>query len=365
MSRPDTNNFESLFLRNAPLLDTRAPVEFARGAFPQSINLPLMDDDQRQQVGVCYKERGQDAAIALGHRLVSDGVKEERVSAWRNFAEEHPEGYLYCFRGGLRSATVQQWLREAGLDYPLVLGGYKAMRNYLLEVLEACCKDAHFILIAGATGCGKTRVIEQLSRACDLEGLACHRGSAFGHLIVEQPTQISFENALAVALMQLLNGKSGPVFLEDEGKLIGRLSLPAVLRARMQGAPMLVIEEPLASRVNIVVEDYVIDLGERYTKVFGTEGALRHQQRLQSDIQRISKRLGGERTARVRGALDEAFWSHDARLHRAWITMLLEEYYDPMYRYQIDRRQGEIVFRGDREAVLYQAQTMGGASCKR
>ena len=95
-----------------------------------------MTDEERALVGTCYKEHGQDEAIRLGHKLVSGKTKEERMAGWIEFARKHPEGYLYCFRGGLRSRTTQQWLKETGVNYPLVIGGYKALRNALLTELE-------------------------------------------------------------------------------------------------------------------------------------------------------------------------------------------------------------------------------------
>ncbi len=141
------------------MMDMRAPLEFAKGAFPGAHSLPLMTDEERAAVGRCYKREGQQAAITLGHELVSGEVKARRLAAWVDFARRHPSGYLYCFRGGLRSQTVQQWLREAGIDYPLVLGGYKAMRRFLLEELERSVAAADIVLVAGKTGTGKTRVI--------------------------------------------------------------------------------------------------------------------------------------------------------------------------------------------------------------
>ena len=156
--RADTDNYREIFLRGVPLFDTRAPVEFARGAFPAAINLPLMSDSEREQVGIRYKLAGQSAAIELGNELVCGATKEARTRAWCNFAKEHPQGYQYCFRGGLRSQTSQLWMRDAGCEYPLVLGGYKAMRRFLLDQLELSIRAARFVLIAGKTGTGKTRV---------------------------------------------------------------------------------------------------------------------------------------------------------------------------------------------------------------
>ena len=122
MIREDTADYHSLFLQDTPLIDTRAPVEFARGAFPCAVNLPLMTDDERRRVGICYKEQGQQAAIELGRRLVNGDLRARRIESWCRFAREHPEGYIYCFRGGLRSTTAREGMREAGVDYPLLQG---------------------------------------------------------------------------------------------------------------------------------------------------------------------------------------------------------------------------------------------------
>jgi tRNA 2-selenouridine synthase len=102
MQRPnDSNDYRRIFLYDVPILDTRAPLEFARGAFPCAVNVPLMNDEEREQVGRCYKASGQQAALELGHQLVRGSVKDQRVAAWKNFVAEHPQGYLYCFRVGL------------------------------------------------------------------------------------------------------------------------------------------------------------------------------------------------------------------------------------------------------------------------
>ncbi len=103
----------------------------AKGAFPNTVNRPLMNDIERQKIGTSYKQHGQQAAIC-GHELVCGALKAERLAAWKAFAEANPNGYLYCFRGGLRSQIVQRWLKQdAGIDYPRVIGGYKALRNFL------------------------------------------------------------------------------------------------------------------------------------------------------------------------------------------------------------------------------------------
>ncbi len=361
-TRPDTDDYRALLLADAPMMDVRSPAEFAQGAFPSAHSLPLMSDDERTQVGICYKEKGQAAAIELGHELVSGAVRQQRMAAWTNFARIHPDGYLYCFRGGLRSQTVRQWLRDAGLDYPLVKGGYKAMRRFLLEELERSVAAASLVLISGKTGTGKTRVIAQLPRGVDLEGLAGHRGSTFGQLPQAQPSQIEFENALSIGLMKLLDQGAAPIFLEDEGHLIGRINLPDALRLKMKEAPMLVVQQSLAERIDVVVDDYVLDLGRRYEAAYGEQGARIHSEKLQQDLIRIRKRLGGERFQMVSTLMTAAFaeqWrSGNLDLHREWVGVLLEKYYDPMYDYQLSQRGGRQLFCGDREAILTRAREL-------
>ena len=113
--RPDTDDYESLFFNDTPMFDTRAPIEFKKGAFLHTLSLPLMTDIERAKVGTCYKRDGQDAAIKLGHRLVSGKTKQARMALWLDFANKNPNGYLYCFRGDLRSHTTQAWLADAWL----------------------------------------------------------------------------------------------------------------------------------------------------------------------------------------------------------------------------------------------------------
>jgi tRNA 2-selenouridine synthase len=177
----DCTDYRDIFLNDRPMMDARAPVEFLKGSFPGVVNLPLMNDHERQRVGTCYKQHGQQAAVELGHQLVSGAIKTERVQAWADFARAHPDGLLYCFRGGLRSQIVQQWLKdEAGIDYPRVGGGYKAMRTFLLDTMDQAVAQCDFVLLGGMTGTGKTEVLTQLNNGLDLEGYANHRGSSFG-----------------------------------------------------------------------------------------------------------------------------------------------------------------------------------------
>ena len=356
--RSDTADYRKLFLDGVPLLDARAPVEFARGAFPGASNLPLMTDDERRQVGLRYKEQGQDAAIALGHRLVSGETKAARVEAWARFARAHPDGYLYCFRGGLRSQIVQQWLRdEAGIAYPRVVGGYKAMRTYLMEALTAAVDECEWMVLGGLTGSGKTELIAASGAGIDLEGHAVHRGSSFGRRAMPQPTQIDFETRLAIDVLRRRAEGHARLIVEDEGRFIGSRDVPLALYQRMQRSPVVWIEESFEARVTRVLQDYVVGLSAEFMEARGREaGFATFAQRLSQALAHIERRLGGTRYLRLSAMLAQALTRQaqhgDVHAHRVWITVLLQQYYDPMYVHQRAKIEPRIVFRGTRPEVL-------------
>lgn len=355
-ARADTADYRAIFLAAVPLLDVRAPVEFSAGAFPGAVNIPLLTDDERAQVGTLYRQQGQQAAIALGHQLVRDAVKAERMARWIAFTTQHPDGYLYCFRGGLRSQTVQQWLRAAGVDYPLIVGGYKAIRQFLLAELDRLAVSMPIAIVGGHTGCGKTRVIQAIKCAVDLEALAQHRGSSFGRLPGGQPTQIDFENALAIALLRATIDPKKNIWLEDESRMIGRCAIPLNLRAQMEQAPVVLIGEPLESRVQVVLEDYVVGGLSQYEQVYGVDGFAMFSANLLSSLDRVQKRLGGLMHGKARTlmtqALDAQRLRGDTGLHHGWIELLLTHYYDPMYDWQLTQKRGEVLFRGRRSEVI-------------
>ncbi|MBU0808555.1 MAG: tRNA 2-selenouridine(34) synthase MnmH [Gammaproteobacteria bacterium] len=355
--RDNSSDYRDIFLNDRPLMDARAPVEFLKGAFPGVLNLPLMNDIERQKVGTCYKQHGQDAAIELGHQLVGGQVKAERVEAWATFAKANPSGYLYCFRGGLRSQITQQWLKEAGIDYPRVIGGYKAMRTFLLETTLQAVAECNFVVVGGMTGTGKTEVISALTNSIDLEGHANHRGSSFGKRATVQPGQIDFENRLAIDILKQRAAGTQQFVLEDESRLVGTCSLPLELYQGMQEYPLVWLEDSFEGRVERILGDYVIDLCAEFIRVHGIEDGFRlFAERLLQSLSNIQKRLGGERYQRLlaimQAALDEQQRSGNVDLHRGWIEGLLREYYDPMYAFQRESKAARIEFAGEQAAVI-------------
>lgn len=345
-----------IFINNTPLLDVRAAGEFARGAFPQASNIPLLDDAQHHQIGIRYKQAGQQAAIDLGHQLINDEVKASRLAAWQEHLARFPDSLLYCFRGGLRSQIVQQWLQESGHDIVRIKGGYKAMRRFLLDTLQAEILRREFLVIAGKTGCGKTRLLNFLPASIDLEGDANHRGSAFGRRVSAQPSQIDFENRLAIDFLKLSVYNRSRIFLEDESRAIGSLSLPAELSAKMRSAPLAVIEEPLDSRVQVILDDYILANYRDYRAQHPESTFVKFAAFLTGSLERIKKRLGAVNHQLILASMESALGTQestgDTAGHRVWIEQLLRDYYDPMYDYQLSKKLDRVVFRGTRDEFL-------------
>ena len=356
--RPDTEQYRELFLRDVPLMDARAPIEFNKGAFPGALNLPLMNDEERHQVGICYKQHGQEAAIALGNKLVSGPLKAERLQAWAQFTQDHPDGYLYCFRGGLRSLITQTWLREElGIRYPRIVGGYKAMRSYLMDNLEQTVSSARFQVLGGMTGTGKTDVLQQLSHSLDLEGYAHHRGSSFGKHATAQPTQIDFEHRLSIAMLKKSAQGQQDFILEDESQTIGHCSLPLSLYRGMQQWPIIWLEDSLENRITRIVRDYVENLHAEFTEQHDPRtGFALFAEQLRLSLSRITKRLGHQRYQQLAAIMNAALLEQERSGildgHREWIGGLLTQYYDPMYAYQREQKADRVIFQGDAAAVL-------------
>ncbi len=361
---PLLEDYAALFLQQRPLIDLRAPCEFAEGAFPTAINLPLMSDSERAAVGTCYKQQGQQAAIALGHQLVRGDVREQRLLGWLTQISQHPETVIYCFRGGLRSQTVQQWLAERGCVVPRVAGGYKALRQFLLQTLEQITTHSPLWLVTGMTGRGKTDLLARVPAAIDLEAHANHRGSSFGGLPQGQPSNINFENGLAIELLQRERRGQTHLVMEDESRMIGRCTLPLPLFSTMERAPLILLEAPLAERVARIRRQYVDELLAQFVRQLGDEQAARQalSDFLQQAMAKLERRLGGDRYRLLRGELLDAlaaqFDHADGSGHRLWIERLLSDYYDPLYQRSLRANSERIVFRGEADACLAYLQQL-------
>jgi tRNA 2-selenouridine synthase len=384
---PTSKAYKEILLHNTPMIDVRAPMEFAKGALPGAVNLPFINDQERHLIGLCYKEKGQQAAINLGHQLVAGDIKKQRVMAWEQFLDKHPNALIYCARGGLRSQISQQWLLSSGIECKRIAGGFKLMRQFLLQYLDDTCSRGGFTLLSGMTGTGKTDILKTLNTSIDLEGHANHKGSSFGRQLSEQPAQIDFENNLTIALLNVREKHCGKrLILEDESRNIGGLHLPVVLSAAMATSDMVVIDLPIEERIEKLWQEYVV---QRYAQtlahyhVLCQQGEGEAQQgrhsagqmvdqsayqnagqdlgeqafadHLYDSLLRIQKRLGSERTKEILSLMKAALQCQhidNFHSHKDWLRAITVDYYDPMYRYQLEKNEDRVVFRGNRQRVM-------------
>lgn len=354
---------KNIFLENVPFIDVRAPVEFAQGHLPGAVNFPILDDAERALIGTIYKQQGNAAAVQKGFEIVSGAVKEGRVQQWRSFIEAHPQTILYCFRGGQRSRITQGWLRDIGIERPLIVGGYKKARQFLMDELGRASTSRPFLVLSGSTGSGKTKFIrslETLYPSLDLEKGACHRGSAFGATTEPQPTQVNFENTLSVSLLKL-EQKFLPqqsILVEDESRMIGRVSVPEILFLQMRASPVIWLVEPLDVRVQNIFEDYILQtaIGNLGAEEGSEQRALGVFAQYKKAVLAIQKKLGGLRATEVYADIERAesdFVEHrDLKGNTVWIEKLLRYYYDPLYLGSLERRQVQIAFKGSSGEAL-------------
>lgn len=347
-------NIRQLLANETPIIDVRAPIEFNQGAMPNAINLPLMNNEERAAVGTCYKQHGSQKAVELGHQLVKGEIKAHRVAAWREACERFPSGFICCARGGMRSHIVQKWLAEIGIDYPLIEGGYKALRQATIEMTNELVQRP-IILIGGCTGNGKTTLVRSLPEGIDLEGFAHHRGSSFGRTVEAQFAQATFENYLAVDMLKKSPYHSRWV-LEDEGRAIGANGLPESLRIQMATAHLVVVDDPFERRMARLKEEYFDRMTHDFIEAYGEEkGWQEYSDYLHHGLYAIRRRLGAQRAAELTQLLDNALAaqkiSANTEVHFSWLSPLLKEYYDPMYRYQLSKKQDKIIYTSSYEEV--------------
>ena len=294
-----------------PIVDVRSPAEFASGHVTGAISIPLFADDERAIVGTIYKQKGKKDAIEKGLEIVGP-----KMAALAKKAEDvAPDGKLgvYCWRGGMRSNRMAWLFEQVGLNCTVIEGGYKAYRN---EVLNRFSELPNLVVLDGPTGSGKTDLLHALRDAgeqvLDLEGVANHKGSAFGSIGQKpQPTSQQFQNNLHSELSKL-DGKKR-IWIEREGMTIGKVYLPQPLWAQMRTSKCIAMEVPTQLRIDRLVADY----GEAPTAD------------LEASIKKLQQRLGSQN---MNQALQ---WLAEGEL--ANIAELLLKYYDKQYSFSKDK----------------------------
>jgi tRNA 2-selenouridine synthase len=240
------------------IIDARSPAEFALDHIPGAINCPVLDDDERRIVGTLYAQQGAFEARRVGGGMVAANLAKHLAGA---FADKpaHWKPIVYCWRGGLRSGSMVQWMRLVGWDARQLGGGYKTFRRHVIATIEAIVPTLSFRVLCGPTGSAKTRVLHALAargeQTLDLEACAAHKGSVLGGVPgIEQPSQKAFETRLAAVLGRL--DPTREVYVEAESRKIGRIALSNALVDRLRSSPCVELVAPVDARLAYLLEDY-------------------------------------------------------------------------------------------------------------
>lgn len=307
-------------LGELPLIDVRSPGEFQAGHIPGAFNLPLFENDERAEVGTLYKQESRDAAIMAGLRIVGPKL-ESMVKTARSIAQKG-QIMVHCWRGGMRSESVAWLLDTAGFETVYVLdGGYKAFRK---EVHQTFRKKWNCWILGGMTGTGKTDILhvmrENGHQVIDLEGLANHKGSAFGGIgQADQPSTEHFENLFCMALKEL--DQSKVIWLENESHNLGIVNIPLDFLDQMKASPVIHFDLPKELRIQRLVHEY----GDQEIEA------------LEIAIMKIRKRLGGELVQKALKSLQSG--------DLAFVASIALDYYDKFYDKGLARRDPKKVFR--------------------
>ena len=302
-----------LLAKSVPVIDVRSPKEFEHAHIPGAVNIPLLNNEHRAIIGTTYKESGREKAVIKGFELVGHEfgrfIKEALVIS------PQKKVLVYCWRGGMRSNIMAWVIKTAGFETHTLIGGYKTYRRWTLEVFKT---EKNIRILGGLTGSGKTDILKGLimkgELVIDLEGMANHKGSAFGSLgMGAQPSNEQFENDLALVWDSIDSDKV--LWMEDESSNIGKVKLPDAVFGMMKQAKVIKVSIPEDIRLRKLVEDYA-----KFPK-----------EKLRDCTLKISKRLGHLRLTQSLEFLEEGDMEN-------WVKMMLE-YYDKAYLYCLSQRE--------------------------
>ena len=307
---PHVISFEPELLGSHCFIDVRTPLEFAEDSIPGAFNVPLLSNEERAEIGTLYKQDGPHPARIRGLQITAARFPA-LVAEIAALAAGRPT-IVYCWRGGLRSKTVASILDLTGYDVLQLEGGYKAFRNTVTRFFDSFVPPGPLVVLHGHTGTGKTDLLSILATrghaVVDLEGIACHRGSAFGEVGLSQSlTQKRFETLLWDNFRKIRPGT--PIIVEGESRRIGKVSLPGTLYDVMKESVKIWCTASIETRVKRLLRDYA---------------RIEYREELSGALGRIGKKLGGEKLEEISGYLDR--WEMEPFLRE-----LMVSYYDRTY----------------------------------
>lgn len=303
---------ESLSLPNRVYIDVRSPSEFAADSVPEAVNIPLFDDAERREVGTLYRAAGREDAVIRGTEIAGAKLKE-LVGTFLNYRDRNM--IILCARGGMRSSSLASLLSSLGLSVYRLRDGYRGYRRHVFDRVRSLTMPAPLYVLQGLTGTGKTEVLRALPNAIDLEGMAGHRSSVFGGIGLEPATQKRFESLIVERLDSLAGAPW--ILVEGESRKIGDLHLPESLHDMMRSAPAILIEAPMKRRQGILYEEY--------------HGSC-DDENIPAIVRGLTSRLGKKQ-------VDELLELYARGDLEAFIRIMLEKYYDPLYLHSLEQKE--------------------------
>jgi tRNA 2-selenouridine synthase len=305
--------------RKYRVIDVRSEKEYLQGHIPGAFSLPLFNNEERSIVGTLYKNSGKESSVLKGLEFagpkLADFVKQVHKITNQKML------LMYCWRGGMRSESMAWLFQVAGYEVSVLKNGYKAYRHFIREGLS---KPANIIVLGGLTGSGKTELLHLLGKmgeqVLDIENLACHKGSVFGGFgQPDQPTNEQFENDIYDAWRQFDLTKT--LWIEDESRMIGNVSIPDPLLEQISRAVMIKVELGKEQRLHRLVDEYSkVDIYD-----------------LQRAIMRISERIGGANTYKSLAALETGDFET--------VAGLALSYYDKTYEHSVLKRKNQKILK--------------------
>ena len=309
---------QALNLPCSLFIDTRSPAEFEQGHIPGAINVPLLENDERAIVGTLYKQIGPESAKIKGLEIVS-GKLALMVGQIADLLKSRPQATLvvYCWRGGMRSKSLLTILELMGIQGSQLQGGYKMYRRHVQDCLAKFSIQPQLFILCGSTGVGKTTLLQILATkgypVIDLEGLANHRGSAFGHVGKGKPTTAQNFDAKLLELLCRMN-QEPLFFVECESKRVGNVYLPEPLHAAMQTGRKILVRASCQTRAQRLIEEY-------------TNALVPNNPEIINSIASLGKKMGKKKVAQL-------LTDYEAGNLVTLTETLLKDYYDPLYGYE-------------------------------
>ena len=335
MSPPIKTTTDHLSSNFSTIIDVRSPSEYANDHVPGAINMPVLNDIERAEVGTIYKQIGSFEAKRRGAALISRNISHiletKLVNAPRNFSP-----LIYCWRGGQRSGAMARILSEIGWKVTLLEGGYKTYRKRVLDGLDRIPATLRLIIFRGRTGTAKTTILRAAAKlgtqVIDLEGLAAHRGSLLGSEPgVVQPSQRKFESRIFDVMRQL--DPSRGVVIEAESNSVGKCHVPVELWRSMGRSQSIQITAPLDARVEFLLEDY--------------KHLMADPERLNPLLDWAAARVGSDAVLSWRAAIADNDWAH-------FVKRVLQDHYDPAYERSSAKH-------GHKDICLLETRSLGAA----